>query len=395
MKIHEERVGGMQKYFTTFFVLMVFESIFTPIGIMLAYLTGINFFFSIPKFPLILMFLLSVIFSFQFRLKINFIVVLFLLILPYAFFFGAHSNQISKPFFSHIYGLFMPVFCISFGQNFARYSTFQTRNKIYTTFVNNYKYLVIIILLYFSIYSAGLINYFGMSTYTAYYVAIFSSVNNVFSAVGALVLTLFTGKRAILLGGLIVLIAYIFFSKNTNENSRLRLVKGFIVLFFPILVFVAASLGFLNRFENTINVDFGDERSLYMASGGRSLEIFSILEHIDTQDILLSGGGFGETYLLPELDSRDSIRVMHYSHMSPLYLTLVYGLPFTILCYLYFFIILFKSLFLKRIDFFFLVYLMLFSTAFAGSVLFVDPKFWFFLGCVIGSQKYDACLTLR
>jgi hypothetical protein len=63
--------------------------------------------------------------------------------------------------------------------------------------------------------------------------------------------------------------------------------------------------------------------------------------------------------------------------------------------YFYFFVIVIRGLIKRKIDFFFLSFIMLFSTAFAGSVLFVDPKFWVFLGCVVGCQKYGTDLSLR
>jgi hypothetical protein len=219
----------------------------------------------------------------------------------------------------------MPVFCCSFGMFFAQYSTFETRNNIYLSFVSAYKYLFFLIIVYFILYAVGAIDYFGMSTYTAYYVAIFSSVNNVYGAVVALILTLFTGKRAILIAGLLVLLVYLFFSKGrVKSNLNLKIIKISIIILLPVILLVAWQVGGLTRFENTINVDISNERSLYMATGGRSLEISSIIKHINNEGIWLTGGGFGEIFLLPELNDKNSIRNMHYSHMSPLYLVLVY-----------------------------------------------------------------------
>lgn len=389
-------IKRMQRYFRLFFALMVLEAIFTPLAIMAAYLTGSNLFFNFPKFPLILMFLLVVFFALNFKLKLNFTSVVFLIIFPFSFFYGGGTNEMSKPFFSHIYGVVMPIFCVSFGMFFAHYSTDKTREQIFTLFNKSYKYLVFIILSYFALYKVGIINYFGMSTYTAYFVALFSSVNNLVGAFFALVLTLFTGKRAILLGGLIILIVYLFFSKESGKQSaKLKFMKVGIIFILPLSIVVAWQMGVLNRFENTINVDASDERSLYMATGGRSLEIYTIVSHINNEKIWLTGGGFGETYLLPELDDLGTVRKMHYSHMSPLYLTLVYGMPFMFIIYTYFFYIVIKGLMSKKINFFYLSFVMLFSTAFAGSVIFVDPKFWVFLGCVVGSYKYKTDLYLK
>ena len=153
------------------------------------------------------------------------------------------------------------------------------------------------------------------------------------------------------------------------------------------LILISLELGLLERFEYIKNIDFSNDYSLYLATGGRSNEIFDIIDHINLNKLWLIGGGFGETYINYSFSGND-ILIKHYSHFSPLYLVLVYGLPFTLILYAYFLRFFYTGLKFFANNFYFLVYTSLLLSSFSGAILMVDIFFWIFLGIIVDMIKY-------
>lgn len=383
------REQGMQKYFRLFAWALVLDVVLTPLGATLGHMHVGVIFFSAFKIPFILTFLIAITFALKFGLKLNGISLMFLFMFPFFLIVGVSDNGVSGVSLSHLYGFIMPVVAASFGQYYAQYSSFNSRYYLYILMKRSFFILFGIIVLYFVLYKLGIVKYFGMSTLTAYFVAFFLSVNKVVAAISAVVATLFTGKRTVLLGCLIILLVYLMFSKKVGRGGGSTIVKVMLLLLMLIVGYIAMKYELLNRFKHVFELDINDARSLFLATGGRSLEIIALVEHVAKNSLWFSGGGIGETYLVPRnlSDSGEFMR-MHYSHMSPLYLVLVYGLPFAIALYSYLFYLLVKGGRRLCRNFFFLVFVMLFATSFAGSVLFVDVKFWIFTGAIIGMLRY-------
>lgn len=378
-----------QILFISFIVVMLLESIFSPTLYVIGYLTNSQVFFNFPKIPLLLLFFISLLYFIKYEYLMTKPSILFVFYFCFSFTYGYLTNGLSGDFLSHLYGTIMPVLAINFGICFYRYSTNETNEKIIKIFKKNYKYLVFFIFVYFFMYKSGILTYFGISTYMGYYVSLFSSQGNVLLAVFSLLLIVLTGKRAILISGMIVLIIYLFMDRE-RKNITIFLIKTMSTILIPISIYYLYQYGFLDRFYNTINVDITSEHSLYLATGGRSEEILSLINHVIKEKTWLIGGGFGESFYINTSLTDDTLRSIHYSHMSPLYFVLIYGVPFSIIMYMMFIYYIFKSLMIKIRTFYFYMYIMLFITTFFGAVVFIDPKFWFSLGVVIGTIKYKS-----
>ena len=144
---------------------------------------------------------------------------------------------------------------------------------------------------------------------------------------------------------------------------------------------------FLRRFAFLRDVDLDDGVSIMLATGGRATEVISIIEWIDGDIVkCLLGSGIGASYDYIDPRLQFSVEKLHYAHFSPFSYILVYGSIFTFLLYCAFFYRLYSGLIYKN-NYFYLSFAFLFFSSFFGSILFVNPMPWFFLGVVIEMIK--------
>ena len=147
------------------------------------------------------------------------------------------------------------------------------------------------------------------------------------------------------------------------------------------------SFEFLRRFAFLRDVDLEDGVSIMLATGGRATEVISIIEWIDGDMVKwLLGSGIGASYDYIDPRLQFSVEKLHYAHFSPFSYILVYGSIFTFLLYCTFFYRLYSGLNYKN-NYFYLSFAFLFFSSFFGSILFVNPMPWFFLGVVIEMTK--------
>ena len=379
----------MKLFFNLFSISFIIDLIGTPISLALGHTHISGVFFHFFKIPFLMTFLVVFIFALKYGIKKNIVTYSYLMIFPVFFLFGIYSNGILMVSFSHFYGFLMPILACSFGQFFAQHADKEDLEIFFSRMKKTFKWFFLIILFYFILYALGVVKYLGMSSMSNYYTAYFLMTGNLKLTFLSLIAAILTGKRTILILCIIIVILFYFFKKKGRGGLLKYLNLTFMVLGTIFLLLIAYKLEFLNRFDSLLTLDVSDERSIYIASGGRVFEIATIWEHIKNNDLFLMGGGIGETYIIPfGMDDLEQTRVLHYSHMSPLYLILIYGIPFTLLTYAYLFYYFLSGLNKFTSNFFFLVFSSLLFASFSGSILFVDVKFWIILGVVIGIIKY-------
>ncbi len=304
----------------------------------------------------------------------------------YSLFRGISVNEFSTFFLSHVYSGLMPILVVSYGRWI--YCKFDGDvAKIFSVFDYVALPLLLLILIYFFAYKAGLIGYFGVSTQASFLVVYFllKDKNSKLNMILSIASVFLSGKR----GGLLTLAGgagYMIF-RGMHYNP-----KKFIPLLFPILVAasmaiwgISSSTDLLKRFTPVFSVDVNDAQSLFLATGGRSLELSCIIQHIQEEDLLLLGGGAGESFLLYHNLREDSdYSIKGFSHFSPMSLTLVYGLVYAIAMYLMLMYLAFKRR--KDENPILSVFLVMgLISSIGGSVLMYDPFFWFVAG--LASKK--------
>ncbi|MDW7669665.1 MAG: hypothetical protein SCJ93_12635, partial [Bacillota bacterium] len=200
-----------------------------------------------------------------------------------------------------------------------------------------------------------------------------------------LILVILSGKRASLVMVLFAFLIYIYdlYRNKAKDRKFFKKTKRIIL---TSMVFVSAIIGYLwnytrylNRFKLVLKFDFSNQYAMYIATGGRSEEIFRVLEYLNEKPLrYLIGSGFGA-----KVEVADNF-FRHYSHFSPLAYVLIFGVLFSFLIYLLFF-----SKLLSRVNinhplyFSKLVFAGLFASSFLGAVVLNDVNFWVFYGMTI------------
>lgn len=380
-----------RSFFIFFIVLFFFEITISPIGNILGWATRNNFFYHTFKIPYIGLFLLVVAFHLFYKIKKNNIIFLFLLYMPVPIIFGLLTNEFGKVTFSHIYGMMIPILGTSFGIHFAH--NFDDRTKFFFRKMLTYSFgvLGVIILFYYALLKKGYINYFGMSSNMGYLVTFFLTDSNLVFTIMALCLSILSGKRVLIVQIICVFLIYLFFAKENKLSSYFQKKRSIIVikigmiLAFAAIAFIAYNQDLLRRFEslNISGTSSINEKNIYVATGGRNIELLYAVRHIsENPHIWLVGGGVGETFSHPAKYIDDgSVMIKHYTHFSPFYFILVYGLPFMLLLYFFLFSVFIKGLKYAG-NFFYLVFAMQFIGSFSGAIMMIDTKFWILLGIV-------------
>jgi hypothetical protein len=220
-----------------------------------------------------------------------------------------------------------------------------------------------------------------------------SSFNQLFS----LIIALLSGKRALLVSSLVIMIVYRFYIKR-NFKTALYLLFSFVFIYIALvnLKINTDSIGALEKYnwtfevykESEIQFNLEDESGIIdLLSGGRLAEIKSAIKGMDLTDYII-GNGIGFTYIyksdLLEFDIQGNSNL----HFTPLSIVTKYGLVFLFFLLLY----IFKTLYSFRsngyLSIFFGLYVIatLVDMLFA-YVIFVDPLIPIALG-YLSFNKY-------
>lgn len=220
-----------------------------------------------------------------------------------------------------------------------------------------------------------------------------SSFNQLF----ALIIALLSGKRALLVSSLVILIVYRFYIKRSFK-AVFYFVLSFVFIYITIvnLKINTDSIGALEKYkwtfevykESEIEFSLEDESGIIeLLSGGRLAEINSAIKGMDLTDYII-GNGIGFTYIyksdLLEFDIQGNSNL----HFTPLSIVTKYGLIF--LFFLLFYI--FKTLYSFRSNGYLSIFMGMYVVAalvdmLFAYVLFVDPLIPIALG-YLSFNKY-------
>ena len=239
----------------------------------------------------------------------------------------------------HLYSIFFLILLILILSKFRVTNIF----KIF----NYFKYFSKYIFISFSscIIANNLLGFYpGFSCFPLVIPLIFSIIyKHYFLLTTILSLTLFSGKRSVFLTFILIFL----FSNYIKKKSILNVCFiSFIIFTCFILIYVVnLDLSILNKFMLLFKiVDLED--SLYLASSGRSAEVFGSLSLFEENFKYLWGVGYGFNFNY--LDRDGSEILSHYVHFTPLNYVLNYGIILTILIYIFKFYIIFTSIRLFR-----------------------------------------------
>jgi hypothetical protein len=371
-----------KKFFFQFFLILLFLSYTINIVDIGFYLFGVNLSLY-QKFISIAIFLLALLYAIVYNLKLTSITIFILFYSVISFFYGTYTNGLNFYFISHLYSILMPVFLVSFGINF--------KNDIeihFNKFIKILKYafsfnILFIIIYILSYYVFHIWDYFGFATNLAYLTPLLFYKKQFKRFYISFILDFFSGKRMTLITTIVLFIREKY--KRINFFNFLFL----ITILVSISIFIFSKFkdsDNLKRISNVVNVVLSDERSLSIATSGRSDEVFNIIEKMNLNTIsYYLGSGFGASYLSYDYRGLIESEVKHYAHISPFYYIFIFGIPFTIIFYSLLFKLIFKNKSTNNsVDLLFRgLFMSYFIMSFFGSILFVSPIFWFYLGTII------------
>lgn len=381
-----ERTAPLRWQYKLFWLVFLVEFI-NPFYDFLYYIANVNIVF-LFKIPLLAMVGICAVHHLQHRLLLTFESKLFLLFGAVALVTGIVVNRhFDSHMLTHIYTAVMPVLAISFGGHFAR--DFDARAKAFLSRIMTAAFylssIAVLLYLYFY-YVSEQIGYFGFGSLLPFVAAFLLAKRRYLKYLIALVLVVFSGKRASTISILGVTVLYLLPRFNIRRQLRLspkRLVAGFVIVAVAYLSFqYLQSNGYLRRFEQLGAYDFSDDTAMFVASGGRWTEMQGVARRLG--DGLLPwmfGAGMGAHFTVNIPLPFPYTEEMHYVHFSPMGYVLVYGAIFTVLLYASIFRTILRRLAFRQ-TFFFLAFASLFAGSFFGATLFVDPKPWFFFGVV-------------
>jgi hypothetical protein len=277
----------------------------------------------------------------------------------------------------------MPFLMVSFGINFKIHS-----DKYFIFFLNILKYSFYFNILFIFIYKLTHYilhtwDYFGFATNLAYLSPYLFYKNNYKLFYTSFILDFFSGKRMTLVTSIIL------FIREKYNSINLFKFFGFLLFFISLVSYIFLKFqdsDNLTRITNLVNVVVSDEKSLSIATSGRSDEIFNLLDKMNTNPVsYYLGSGFGSSYLSYDYRGLLESEIKHYAHVSPFYYIFIFGIPFTIIFYLLLFKLIYKNLDNDNPKelLFRGLFMSYFIMSFFGSILFVSPIFWFYLGTII------------
>lgn len=243
--------------------------------------------------------------------------------------------------------------------------------------------LFLICSLYFILYILGYISYFGLGVQSYIITAALLSSRNQRLLWLPLISTIMTGKR-----GLLIVLGVQYFDKIISwkrSNGRLSLVLLFF-LFFSI-GFLSYQFKLLDRFQPILDVKLFDifnhqnaeaYNRMYLATSGRSNEVFAFLDSISFNDInILIGYPVDFSFNLEDPGSGEIIR-HHYFHISFFnyfkHFGLIVGMSILIVQFRVF---IFAMKYAGKLrDIGLLLYVGYFAAMFFGAIVIIDILFW-------------------
>ncbi len=369
----------MINYFKAFWFLIVLKA-FTGVLLLISYVKGVDLIF-LFKVPLILSILVIIIFHIQFKIYKGFIFYLFLvftiLSVLVSIYFG---NDLSMKTISHLYGVLMAVFGVSFGRAFAK--NYSKKMDYLVDKYIGYLFWVsagIMVVYYYFYYVAGVIEYFGFDSELPLVIAFFLGLNKRFYTLVSILLLFFSGKRSPLISSLVMVLLL------WNKNFRILSPKSFtIAVIIGSMavggVWYAYQRDFLWRYESLLSVDLYNEDSFYIATSGRSAEFVGVYKHMNAEPVRWAvGSGLGGSYFIDIIRGDYEERYQHYTHLSILSYVFLFGVIFTLLLLTYMFRLFYKNY--KYVsNKYYLALVVTFIGAFFGASMLVDPTFWVLLG---------------
>jgi hypothetical protein len=371
-----------KRYLFNSFLFLLFLTYTINIVDIVYYLFGYNL--SIyQKIVSILIFFIGFLYSIIYGLKLTNITLFLLICSLLSFFIGIVNNGLNIYFLSHIYSVLMPVYLVSFGIHFKN-----NCNKYIKLFITVLKYSfffnILFILIYIlTHYVLHIWTYFGFATNLAFLTPFLFYRKNLKLFYISFILDFFSGKRMTLLTTIIL-----YFRENFKSKNLIKFISLFSILlllsFFIYLKYQDSDS--LSRISNVVNVVISDEKSLSIATSGRSDEVLNLIEKMNMNKFsYFLGSGFGSSYLSYDYRGLTESEIKHYAHISPFYYIFIFGIPFTFL----FYYMLLKSIKKNSQDnnnnelLFRGLFMSYFIMSFFGSILFVSPIFWFYLGTII------------
>lgn len=382
----EKAVPRLRWQYKLFWLVFLLEFL-NPFYDFLYYIANINIVY-LFKLPLLSLVGICALYHFQHRLLLTFESKLFLVFGAIAFLMGILVNRrFDSHLLTHIYTAVMPVLAMSFGGHFAR--DFDARAKAFLSRIMTAAFYLssaaVLLYLYFY-YVSEQIGYFGFGSLLPFVAAFLLAKRLYLKYLIALVLVVFSGKRASTISILGVTVFYLlprFAMRRKFRFSPKRILAGLLIAAVAYVSFqYLQSNGYLRRFEQLAAYDFSDDTAMFLASGGRWTEMQGVAQRLgDSVLPWMFGAGMGAHFTVNIPLPFPYTEEMHYAHFSPMGYVLVYGVVFTALLYFNIFRTVLKRLAFRR-TFFYLAFVSLFAASFFGATLFVDPKPWFFYGVV-------------
>ena len=362
----------MNSIFRCFVYLVSLDILLMPLGSVLGASGQGDIFYHLFKIPLVLIFLLCLIFS-LYKFRLFSISYLFLGLIFSGALVGILNNGLSFKTVSHLYSYTLPVLGVSFGYYIAKYAnqkTIRLANSAikFTTFV-----LSLILSIYFLLYQLGVIIYFGMASKIYYSFAYYLSLNKIPAILYLVGMSFFGGKRTIL----IAFTVQCFLKGMSLDRLRNSI---FVLITFIFVIILSVYIGLADRVLNVLTYDLTTYEGLYYATSGRSAEVFTIFNILrDDIGSLLFGRGFGSTYSFQTLGSQSYTYTTHFVHFTPLYYAFVSGVIACFLIYIYIFNLYYRTRHFSQ-NVFYLLSFSMFSISFLGAIPAIDIQFWILIG---------------
>ncbi len=328
----------------------------------------------------VLFFMLSTLIKHRFILKDWFVIYLcFYSIIVIAL--GLLWNPISKPTFAHLQPLYLPIIAISFGYFISKHNS-----CFFKIFEKNIMLsgilLLLLVALYFFLNITGAIPYFGASTLISIPFIYALSQKRYDWAILFFVVALFTGKRTVILGMLIVLIIMLLVIMPKRPIISFI---GFAILASTgvFIYFNIEQIELLRRFT----LIFSGDVDLNTATSGRLVDVLGAINSINENWYYwIVGKGVGATFLAGY--SSGLPWVTHYTHFTPVSYIFLGGILLMVPFYIKLTSILVYS-FKSIPNFYSMLYIYYFTVAISGATLFTDPFVWIVAGIVLHQQRLN------
>ncbi len=247
--------------------------------------------------------------------------------------------------------------------------------------------ITIICLIYFSLYINGYIVYFGLGIQSYIVTAAILSDGSTRLLMAPFLITILTGKR----GLLIVLLAQ--YSQLVSRFIRQRSVISTLAFVFLLVTFgiTAYNYDLFERFKPIFEIswldiiNYGDPETfnrLYLATSGRSNEIFSFVDLVSINDLNF-WIGYPSDFSFEMFDiGSDVLLQHHYFHVSPINYALRFGFPTAIFLFIVQLrVVLYCLRFgISRKDIGLLIYVGYFFAMFFGAIVVIDILYWVTFG---------------